>query len=306
MRLSFVMLLFPVMLLIIPVLIGVYVYSDARNRNMNAVLWALIAVFAPSLIGFIIYLLVRSSHSNLKCPKCKASVTEQYAVCPNCGTKLKAVCSSCGIPVEQEWKVCPNCAQPLPEYQMDCTPPVRAKDKNLGKILAAIIIVPVLFIIIAVLSFGAYDSSGAASMMSASYTSEEYLEMMENPEVDRWWEECQKKKAYQEGENTAYVLRYYSFLDHEEEKDFNTTCYAIYIPSVGAESNISVDYSGTFKKTMDLRFTSGGKKEAAIHCITSKSDDSLTLKLYRDEKEINYEILDVPFPTEPVESEEER
>ena len=46
-------------LLTIPVMIGVYVCRDAKRRGMNAALWTLIAVAAPALIGFIIYLLVR-------------------------------------------------------------------------------------------------------------------------------------------------------------------------------------------------------------------------------------------------------
>lgn len=43
-----------VMAMVIPVLIGVYVYQDASDRGMNSVLWTLVAVLAPSLIGFII------------------------------------------------------------------------------------------------------------------------------------------------------------------------------------------------------------------------------------------------------------
>lgn len=51
----------------IPVLIGVYVYRDAKRRNMNALLWTLIAILAPSLIGFIIYLFVRGNYDDLQC-----------------------------------------------------------------------------------------------------------------------------------------------------------------------------------------------------------------------------------------------
>ena len=55
--------LFPIIILFaailsigLEVLIGVYVYRDAVKRNMNAVLWTLVSVFAPYLVGFIIYL----------------------------------------------------------------------------------------------------------------------------------------------------------------------------------------------------------------------------------------------------------
>ena len=137
--------LFMLMIIValLPLLIGVYVYRDAKRRGMNAALWTLIAILAPSLIGFIIYLLVRGNYSNLKCPRCAATVTEQYVVCPKCGAKLKPSCPNCSAPVEPDWTVCPKCAQPLPTVQEDIVTPVQPKDKTLWKILAAIIIVPV-------------------------------------------------------------------------------------------------------------------------------------------------------------------
>ena len=62
---SFIFLIVLLIGLLVPILIGVYVYRDANRRGMNAVMWTLIALIAPSLLGFIIYLLVRSSYSNL-------------------------------------------------------------------------------------------------------------------------------------------------------------------------------------------------------------------------------------------------
>ena len=81
----------------LPILVGVYVYRDAKRRKMNAPLWTIIAILAPSLIGFIIYLLVRGNYSNLKCPRCDATVTEQYVVCPKCGAKLKPSCPNSNL-----------------------------------------------------------------------------------------------------------------------------------------------------------------------------------------------------------------
>ena len=96
--------LFMLMIIValLPLLIGVYVYRDAKRRGMNAALWTLIAILAPSLIGFIIYLLVRGNYSNLKCPRCAATVTEQYVVCPKCGAKLKPSCPNCSALVGSE------------------------------------------------------------------------------------------------------------------------------------------------------------------------------------------------------------
>lgn len=84
--------------------LGIYVYRDAKSRGMNAPLWTLIAVLAPVFVGLIIYLLVRGSYSDLKCPNCAAPVTEQFRSCP-----------SCAAPVEPDWKVCPHCGNPLSE-----------------------------------------------------------------------------------------------------------------------------------------------------------------------------------------------
>ncbi|MBQ6687789.1 MAG: zinc ribbon domain-containing protein, partial [Bacteroidales bacterium] len=129
MRIMVVMIPIMLLLLTVPVLIGVYVYRDAKRRGMNAALWTLIAVFAPSLIGFIIYLLVRGSYSDLKCPRCDTRVNDTYVVCPRCGAKLRPGCPNCGTAVESDWKVCPKCAQPLPTMQDDVVTPVRPKDK---------------------------------------------------------------------------------------------------------------------------------------------------------------------------------
>lgn len=145
----------------IPALIGIYVYRDAKNRGMNAALWTLIAVLTPVLVGFIIYLLVRGSYFDMQCPNCGTAVMEQYISCPNCGTRLRAVCPDCSFPVETEWKVCPRCARPLPEHYDDIFLPVEKKDKILGKILIAAILIPVLLLVLMVFSFSAYSTSSA-------------------------------------------------------------------------------------------------------------------------------------------------
>lgn len=46
----------------VPIVIGVLVYRDARRQEMTSPLaWALAAALAPSFIGLVIYLVVRSS-----------------------------------------------------------------------------------------------------------------------------------------------------------------------------------------------------------------------------------------------------
>ena len=125
---------------IVPILIGVYVYRDAKRRGMNALVWTLIALFAPSLIGFIIYLLVRNSYSDLECPRCQTTIKDEYVLCPKCGAKLRPFCPNCSAPVEPDWKVCPRCASPLEEIGPDVVVPTRKKDKSLGVILLLVIL----------------------------------------------------------------------------------------------------------------------------------------------------------------------
>ena len=123
--------------------VGVYVYRDARRRGMNAPLWTLVALLAPSLIGFAVYLVVRGGYADLECPACGSAVEESYAVCPRCGCRLRAVCPGCAKPVEPDWIVCPRCAAPLqPGDQVRA--PVRKRSGGLGKILTAVVLAALL------------------------------------------------------------------------------------------------------------------------------------------------------------------
>lgn len=103
--------------LLIPVCIGVYVYRDARDRGMEPVLWTVAAVLIPGFIGLIIYLIVRTKYSVLRCARCGAVVEEDYSVCPQCGIGLQAECPSCGRSVQPEWNVCARCGTTLSQYR---------------------------------------------------------------------------------------------------------------------------------------------------------------------------------------------
>lgn len=248
---------------LLPLLIGVYVYRDAKRRGMNAALWTLIAILAPSLIGFIIYLLVRGNYSNLKCPRCDATVTEQYVVCPKCGAKLKPSCPNCSAPVEPDWTVCPKCAQPLPTVQEDIVTPVQPKDKTLWKILAAIIIVPIVLI----LAFGTFFSinSGSTSFREVSldtYFNDQELSQSTKDYVQDWISNLPNDG------NHVYALRYrYQVLEDSKEKDYY---YLIYIPGCGSVSSNSFGYSsGLFGLGDELRLElNGGGVEESFYCMT--------------------------------------
>lgn len=50
------------MLLVLHVVVAIWVYKDAQSRGQNAVLWLIIALFAP-VIGVVIWLVLRGEHS---------------------------------------------------------------------------------------------------------------------------------------------------------------------------------------------------------------------------------------------------
>lgn len=101
--------------LAVPVFLGVFVYRDAKKRGMQPWLWVAVTLLVPSLLGFVIYLVVRGNYSSMRCAGCGESVQTGWAVCPQCGAKLRACCENCGAPVQPGWKMCAQCGAPVPE-----------------------------------------------------------------------------------------------------------------------------------------------------------------------------------------------
>ncbi len=256
-----------VTLLTVPVLIGVYVYRDSRRRGMNAALWTLIAVVAPALIGFIIYLLIRENYPNLQCPQCDEPVTEQYAVCPHCGAKLRPVCPKCSFPVELDWKVCPKCAAPLDEVDMHHTPPMRQRDRTLGKILIAIVAVPVALIVLAVFGLTVSQSMVAGSSTLREVTFDEYdqeqtSETVRNT-VHNWLDSLEVRK------DRAYVLQYDYSNDLASGHEYY---YLFYIPDGGRSSSTSFGTdSNLFGTTLSLRLERTGYS-GSLYCVKTRAE----------------------------------
>lgn len=228
------------MTLTIPVLIGVFVYRDSAKRNMNAVLWTLIAVLAPTFIGLIIYLIVRADHSPLKCPSCSQTVTDRYTVCPKCGAKLKLTCDKCSFPVEPQWHICPNCAEPLPENQKSPLPAPR-NDKGLVGILIAVILIPIALCIVLILALAA-PQGGSVSYSSAMFTGNlNKAELCKVDAVKSWLSDCD-----QTGDG-IYVLAYKS-------KEYKTQTYLIYRKGAAnmADTQINSSSEGFFRKPVNI------------------------------------------------------
>lgn len=288
---AFNLLIFASVFAFLPLLIGVYVYRDAKRRNMNAPLWTIIAILAPSLIGFIIYLLVRGNYSNLKCPRCEATVTEQFVVCPKCGAKLRPTCPNCSMAVEPDWSVCPKCTHPLPAVQDNIVSPVRPKDKTLWKILVAIIAVPVILILLLGISFTAVSGGGSSSLREISF--DEYYADQETPEttkqyVREWMESIEPQSGH------AYALRYtYRFDLESDTKDYY---YLIYIPGGGNVSNKGFGYSsGLFTTTFKLDLN-GSRNQDGLYCaMTTSKKAAPELRITLEGKRLEDEVTVVDF-----------
>lgn len=277
--------------ILLPLLVGVYVYRDSKRRGMNAPLWTVIAILAPSLIGFIIYLLVRGNYSNMKCPRCSTTVTDQFVVCPKCGAKLKPTCPNCSTAIEPDWTVCPKCTQPLPSVQEDILTPVQPKDKTLWKILAAIVIIPVALIMVLGLSFSAISSSGASSLREV--TVEEYFSDQEIPdstkEIVREWLGGLERKS-----DHVYALRYTYRVDPESKtKDYY---YLIYVPGGGDVEQRGFGYStGLFSTTFKVELNGSKNLDGLYYGMVSSKKSAPELRVTLDGKRLEDEITVVDF-----------
>lgn len=144
-------LFFPLMgiivIVIIPLLIGIMVYRDAKSRGMDALVWALVAMLIPGFIGLIIYLIMRKDFGNLRCAKCNSLVRADFLACPYCGNDLKGRCPNCNRPVEPDYKICPNCAHALTPMEGAGTYQAsRKSDNTLVILLIAAVLIPVIIV----------------------------------------------------------------------------------------------------------------------------------------------------------------
>lgn len=278
-----------VALLTIPVMIGVYVYRDAKRRGMNAMAWTLIAVAAPALIGFIIYLLIRGNYSDLQCPQCTEPITEQYTVCPHCGAKLRPACPNCSFPVEADWKVCPKCAAPLEGVEMPPVPPRRQRDRTLDKILIAIIVVPVALIALAVFGLTAFQSvTGSATMREVTfdeYDQEQESEMVREA-VHEWLDSLEVRS------DRAYALRY----DYSNEPGAGQEHYYLfYVPAGGQSPSTSLGTNaGLFGTTLNLRLDHTGNS-GSLYCVQTSVESTPKPRIILGGKHIRCETQVVDY-----------
>ena len=239
-------LLMIVVLTIVPILLGLFVYRDAKARGMEPLLWTLLTVFAPGFIGLIIYLVVRRDHFRLVCPQCGSEVQQGFVSCPTCGQKLCASCISCGTALRPEWRLCPQCGTEITEGEPFAPPvTVNPQTKGLGVAIGAVIALPLAFVFIAVVSIVglAADSNHMESEMGddSEYIAktqialEEFrqashyvdLEVLTIEEAEPEKEALDWGKEKQKGKEGIYSRTFYKSEEGSINSDQGTGSYAL-------------------------------------------------------------------------------
>lgn len=133
-----VILIYYLISIIATVLLAVWTYKDAKERNMKAGLWTVLVLFIPLDIGLIVYLFERSNNPILICPMCGKSVSPNDAMCTQCGVRFKKYCPQCGNLCEDVWNVCPRCGNHFSEVQY-FPKPVQKKNNYVKKLVILLI-----------------------------------------------------------------------------------------------------------------------------------------------------------------------
>ena len=85
-----------------------YIGADAKRRGMSPVLWVLVSLLVPYLIGVIIYFVVRDPLP-FNCPQCGHPVNAHFNFCPNCRLNLRPNCPQCRREIRPGDRFCPQC-----------------------------------------------------------------------------------------------------------------------------------------------------------------------------------------------------
>jgi RNA polymerase subunit RPABC4/transcription elongation factor Spt4 len=117
-----------------------WAFRDMQARTENPILpyfaSALIIFFTPLvfLFAWLMYIIIRPRETmaevyerslaeesllaemekHLNCPTCRARVSEDWIVCPNCRTRLHRICPACQRLTEPAWSICAFCGTDLP------------------------------------------------------------------------------------------------------------------------------------------------------------------------------------------------
>ena len=242
----------------------VFVYRDAKKRDMNEKIWALIAFVAPFLLGLIIYLVSRPPLVELKCPKCGNILQREDKVCPACNVDLLTKCPKCEFPIQKGWKSCPKCGNGIEnDYEQPIS--IYQKDNGLG-IVGIILITLVVCIFISFIPVSKYNTSTSYSssyggvMGMYNITKED---LSNNLSIESWINECDSlDKDY-------YVL-------------------------LSKKSNICIIYAKNNKGLMnidsEIQYINGNKCEATFYISETEYEDKYGYHFFMYEMKITDDV----------------
>jgi len=261
MSVSFIMLIALAFIAAVPIIVGVYVYKDAKRRNMDAALWTVVAVLVPGLVGLIIYLIVRGNHSDVICPACEKESSNTYVRCPHCGNPLKACCKNCNAVIDPSWKLCPQCGTEIHEEDFaQVMIPKPRKDKGIRVLVIILIAFLACALLVGGIGLVRYSFVGPQSGSAVTHgfhldATADYL----MPEVRSWISSCdaQGESVYALQLSPEKILES-GRLDETPEKERKSACLVyVYINNLGEDSGILGLDSYVFirSKTMEVGFT---------------------------------------------------
>ncbi|MBS6177762.1 DUF420 domain-containing protein [Emergencia timonensis] len=248
----------------IVLIVGLYVYRDAKTRGMKAGVWTMIAVLMPCFIGLIIYVLLRDDEKNLRC-------------------------TVCSYPAKPEWKVCPVCETPLPKNAPMISAPLK-KDKGIWKVTAAAIVIPVLIcVLMGAVMMPRMDNHYLGGMTNFNMTKDD----VKSDELQKWFEACDKEN----GETRCYVL--YQSRETAESRKEKETSYVIYIK--GGDDLKYVDAETKFDQHRLMLETEEGKsKNGYVIMGTAWYDGTLDLVISIDGNDFLPENREAAFDLKRV------
>lgn len=179
------------------VVAAVFVYRDAKKRNMNPILWAIVAFVVPFFVGAIAYFVIREPIVSAECPNCGNALQNDAKACEKCGTVMMAMCEKCDFPIQKKWKSCPNCGNELPEK---FNQPIFKYKKESGIIPVGIIICVLVFafalldVVVRVFDKKSVEtySSGYGNCSGMYNITEEDLSV--NVKIKEWIEKSKKEE----------------------------------------------------------------------------------------------------------------
>jgi RNA polymerase subunit RPABC4/transcription elongation factor Spt4 len=102
-------------------LIG-YINRDAKRRGMSPVLWTIVAILIPNLLGILLYFVLRQPVRSA-CPQCGSAVQPGFNFCPRCSYKLSPSCPQCQRLVGINDVFCPYCGTSLRDQATPASSP---------------------------------------------------------------------------------------------------------------------------------------------------------------------------------------